>query len=56
MASERYRHNFFGELFYSSRFRHEAVLTKKGRSVRLPHADGPYYRGNTRFLGWVVSS
>lgn len=51
-----YSRNAFGGLFYSSRYRHEAVLTKSGRSIRLPNADGQYYyRGNTRFIGWVVS-
>jgi len=42
-------------LFYSSRYRHEAVLTKNGRSIRLPNADGRYNAGNTHFIGWVVS-
>jgi len=55
IASDTYSRNFFGELFYSSRYRYEAVLTKKGRSIRLPNAAEPYYRGNTRFIGWVVS-
>ena len=52
----RYSRNAFGGLFYSSRHRYEAVLTKSGRSIRLPNAGGQYYyRGNTRFIGWVVS-
>ncbi|PLY01527.1 MAG: hypothetical protein C0624_10260 [Desulfuromonas sp.] len=55
VGSERYANHLFGELFYSSRYRYEAVLSKKGRSVRLPNADGTYYRGNTRFIGWVIS-
>lgn len=51
-----YSRNAFGGLFYSSRYRYEAVLTKNGRSIRLPNAGGRnYYRGNTRFIGWVVS-
>lgn len=55
IGSKRYSRNIFGELFYSSRYRYEAVLTKNGRSVRLPNADGTYYRGNTHFIGWVVT-
>jgi len=48
--------NVFGGLFYSSRYRHKAVLRKSGRSILLPDMDGRYYRGNIRFIGWVVSS
>lgn len=51
----RYSGDVFGGLFYSSRYRHAAVLTKKGRSIRLPRATGRYYSNNTRFIGWVVS-
>ena len=47
--------NVFGGLFYSSRYRHQATLSKDGRSVRLPNADNYYYRQNIRFIGWVVS-
>lgn len=53
---DRYSGNVFGDLFYSSRYRHEAVLTKNGRTIRLPNAAGQYYSGNTQFIGWVVSS
>ncbi len=56
LGSNRYSGNIFGELFYSSRYRHEAVLTKNGRSVRLPEVADRYYSGNTHFIGWVVSS
>ena len=56
VGADRYSRNVFGGLFYSSRYRHEAVLTKSGRSVRLSNAVGQYYRGNTHFIGWVVSS
>lgn len=52
---KRYSGNIFGELFYSSRYRHDVVLTKKGRNVRLPDAADRYYSGNTHFIGWVVS-
>lgn len=52
---DRYSNNIFGGLFYSSRYRNEAVLTKKGRSIRLPNAIGQYYGTNTHFIGWVVS-
>jgi hypothetical protein len=51
----RYSGNVFDGLFYSSRYRHEAVLKKNGRSVRLPNTIGQYYNGNTHFIGWVVS-
>lgn len=51
-----YSGDIFTGLFYSSRYRNEAVLTKNGRSIRLPNADGRNYYGNyTRFIGWVVS-
>lgn len=43
----------FGGLFFSSRYRNEAVLTKNGRSIRLPNSSGRYY--NLHFIGWVVS-
>jgi len=56
LGSTRYSGNIFGELFYSARYRHEAVLTKNGRSIRLPNAVGGYYSSNTQFVGWVVSS
>jgi hypothetical protein len=45
----------FTGLFYSSRYRNEAVLTKKGRSIRLPNAGNMYYSNYTHFVGWVVS-
>ncbi|MBU0483752.1 MAG: hypothetical protein KKB30_04475 [Proteobacteria bacterium] len=54
-GNDRYSRNVFDGLFYSSRYRHEAVLTKSGRSIRLPNAVDQYYRGNTNFIGWVVS-
>ena len=54
-GSDRYSRNVFGGLFYSSRYRHGAALTKNGRSIRLPNGAGQYYRGNTRLIGWVVS-
>jgi hypothetical protein len=56
LGSTRYSGNIFGEIFYSSRYRHEAVLTKNGRSIRLPNAVDRYYSSNTHFVGWVVSS
>jgi hypothetical protein len=55
-GSTRYPGNIFGELFYSTRYRHEAVLTKNGRSIRLPNAVDRYYSSNTQFIGWVLSS
>ena len=47
--------NVFGGLFHSSSYRHDAVLTKDGRNVRLPKLVGRYYNRNTHFIGWVVS-
>jgi hypothetical protein len=52
---DRYSRNFFGSLFYSSRYSYEVALTKNGRSVRLPSSGGRYYRYDTQFIGWVVS-
>ena len=54
-GSDRYAGNVFGDLFYSSRYRHHATLSKDGRSLRLPNADHRYYSQHTRFIGWVVS-
>lgn len=45
----------FSGLFYSSRYRNEAVLTKKGRSVRLPYPGNTYYGNYNHFVGWVVA-
>lgn len=50
-----YSGDVFTGLFYSSRYRNEAVLTKKGRSIRLPNAANMYYSYNTHFVGWVVA-
>lgn len=50
-----YSGDVFTGLFYSSRYRNDAVLTKKGRSIRLPNATNMYYGNNTHFVGWVVS-
>ena len=50
-----YSGDVFTGLFYSSRYRNEAVLTKKGRSFRLPNAGNTYYSNNTRFIGWVAT-
>ncbi len=55
LGRDRYSGDVFGGLFYSSRYRHEAVLTKNGRSIRLPNAVGRYYSRNVHFIGWVVS-
>jgi hypothetical protein len=54
-GSTRYSRNVFGGLFNSSRYRHQATLSKDGRDVRLPNADNYNYRQNTRFVGWVTS-
>jgi hypothetical protein len=50
-----YSGDVFTGLFYSSRYGREAVLTKKGRSVRLPNAGNMYYSNYTHLIGWVVS-
>lgn len=50
-----YSGDVFTGLFYASRYRNEAVLTKKGRSIRLPNTNNVYYSNNTRFIGWVVA-
>jgi len=49
------RNNVFGSLFYSSRNRHQSVLTKNGRSIHLPNGANQYYGRNTRFIGWIIS-
>ncbi len=54
-GSTRYSGNIFGELFYSARYRDEAVLTKSGRSIPLPNAVGRYYSNSTQFIGWVIA-
>ena len=51
----RYSRNVFGGMFYGTRYGHEAVLTKKGRSIRLPNSSRRYYSGDTHFIGWVVT-
>jgi len=55
VGRDRYSGNVFDGLFYSSRYRHEAVLAKNGRSIRLPNTGGRYYSRNIHFIGWVVS-
>ena len=53
-ADNRYSRNIFGGLFYSRRYDREAVLTKNGRSIRLPNSNDRYYNRNTQFVGWVL--
>ena len=50
-----YAGDMFTGMMYSSRYRNEAVLTKKGRSIRLPNAGNRNYSNYTRFIGWVVA-
>ncbi len=50
-----YGGDVFTGLFYSGRYRNEAVLTKKGRSIRLPRAEDEYYGNGARLVGWVVA-
>ncbi len=45
----------FTGIFYSARYHNDVVLTKNGRSIRLPNASNMYYGNNTHFIGWVVS-
>ena len=50
-----YGGDVFTGMFYASRYRNEAVLTKKGRSIRLPREGNSYYGNSTRLVGWVVA-
>lgn len=54
-GAKGYSSDVFTGMFYSSRYRNEAVLTKQGRSIRLPNAGDRYYSNYTHFIGWVVS-
>ncbi|HEX5046360.1 MAG TPA: hypothetical protein VFX89_04505 [Gammaproteobacteria bacterium] len=54
-ADTGYSRDIFTGFFGYSRYRNEAVLSKNGRSVRLPSADATYYGNNARFIGWVVA-
>lgn len=49
-----YSGDVFTGLFYGARYGSVAVLTKQGRSIRLPNSGNIYYGNNTRFIGWVV--
>ena len=53
-GQNNYSGDVFTGLFYSARYRNETVITKKGRSIRLPNFDGNYYGYNTHFIGWVI--
>ena len=50
-----YGGDVFTGLFYPARYLNDAVLTKNGRSIRLPNASNAYYSFNTHFIGWVVA-
>ena len=54
-GDKRYSRNVFGGLFYSRRYNYEAVLTKSGRSIRLPNSNDRYYSSDTQFIGWVLT-
>jgi len=54
VADDRNSRNIFGGLFYSRRYNRDAVLTKSGRSIRLPNSNDRYYSRNTHFIGWVL--
>jgi hypothetical protein len=50
-----YSGDIFSGLFGYSRYRNGAVLTKDGRSIRLPSmGGGDYYPYSARFIGWVT--
>jgi hypothetical protein len=55
VGGEGYSDGIFTGLFTFSRHRNAAVLTKRGRSIRLPLANDRYYGHYPRFIGWVVS-
>ena len=55
IGSNGYSRSLFEEVFYSSRSRHELVLAKNGRQLRLPQTGDRYYSYNTHFIGWVIS-
>lgn len=54
-GSDAYSRRVFTGLFYSSRYRNQAELTKNGRSIRLPNSNGSYYGNQTHFIGWIIS-
>ncbi len=56
VEGNHYSRNLFTGLFYSSRYRYEATLTKSGRTVRLPNTTNRYYSGQTRLIGWIIPS
>ncbi|MCG6932513.1 MAG: hypothetical protein LJE57_02645 [Gallionella sp.] len=49
-----YSGDVYTGLFYGARYASRAVLTKQGRSIRLPNSGNTYYSNNIRFIGWVV--
>jgi len=55
-SANGYSGDMYSGMFYGGRYRNEAVLTKKGRSIRLPNINNMSYGNVTRFLGWVVAS
>ena len=52
---DHHSRNFFGSMFYSSRYLQGSVLRKNGRTLRLPNSTGRRYTGKSHFIGWVVS-
>jgi hypothetical protein len=55
VVKDRYSGDVFGSFFYSSRYTHDAVLTKNGRTIRLPNTAKDSYDSRAHFIGWVVS-
>lgn len=47
--------NLFAGLFYVSRYRYGATLSKSGRHISLPNITSRYSRSDLHFIGWVVS-
>jgi len=54
VADARYSRNIFSGLFYSRGYNRQAVLTKNGRTIRLPNSNDRYYNRDTHFVGWVL--
>ena len=50
-----YSGDIFTGLFYGARYRNDTVLTKKGRSIRLPNTGNTYYGNPAHLIGWIVS-
>lgn len=54
-GQDGYGGHMFSGMFYGGRYRSEAVLSKQGRSIRLPNAGNTYYGNPPRLIGWVIA-